>query len=178
VDSRISTTTDPRVADSFLEARIGVGAHHKGQLPDDAMCLECAMTYELAGPLEEGVVFRATEMEDKWDIFRQGDRILFCRSWTGQLALLAEIGHDGSSLAIHRVWATSKMDHDDPELPVRQVDYLIRSHALGRMVPHPLPSGLPRRAQDVGDYSFAIFGRKCGFGSFENTMAWQATDAQ
>lgn len=178
VDSRISTTTDPRIANSFLEGRTGVGAQHMGQLPEDAVSLECAMTYELTAPLEAGVVFRATEMEDKWDIFRHGHRILFCRSWTGQLALFAEVRQDGSSLAVYRVWATSKLAHDDPELPVRQVDYLIRSHVLGRTVPHPLPSDLPRRAQDVGDYSFAIFGRNCDFGSFEDTMARPVADAQ
>lgn len=171
VGSRISMTSDPGVSQSFVDGRTSTGAEHTGRLPDDAVALDCTMTFEIDRPLNEGVVFRASEMEDKWDIFHWGDRLVFCRSWTGKLTFVAEVRQDGSSLAVHRVWAASGMADDDINLPVRQVDYLIRSHVLGRTAPHPLPASFPREPHGVGDYSFAVFGRNCSFGSFGETVA-------
>ena len=171
VRSRLSMTSDPGIAQSFTEGRISTGAEHAGHLPDGAVVLDCAMTYDMVRPLEEGVVFRSTEMEDKWDIFHQKDRLVFCRSWTGKVTFVAEVRQDGSALAVDRVWATSGMADDDITLPVRQVDYLIRSHVLGRTAPHPLPASLPREPQGVGDYSLAVYGRNCSFGSFGDTVA-------
>lgn len=168
VRSRISTTSDENIAQSFIEGRTSEGTEHAGCLPEDAVALDCSLTYELAWPIKEGVLFRVTEMEDKWDIFHHGDRLLFVRSWTGTLALVAEIEQDGTAAAIRRVWASSKMAQESGLL-VRQIDYLVRSHVLGRVAAHPLPSGLPRDTQAIGDYSFGVFGRNCEFGSFGET---------
>ena len=171
VRSRIAMTADPRVAPSFADARTSTGAEHTGHLPDGAVALACVLTYELATPVEAGSVYRAAAMEDKWDIFHQDNRLVFCRSWTGLLALVAEVRQDGSTLAVQRVWAALDLVHGDASLAVRQVDYLIRSHVLGHTAPHPLPGSLPTEPQGVGDYSFGIFGRNCCFGSFEDTSA-------
>lgn len=171
VRSRTSMTSDPGIAQSFTEGRTSTGAEHTGHLPGSAVLLNCAMTYEMVRPLDEGVVFRSAEMEDKWDIFHQGDRLIFCRSWTGKVTFVAEARQEGCSLAIRRVWADAGLADDDVTLPVRQVDYLIRSHVLGRTAPHPLPASFPRDPQSVGDYSFAVFGRNCSFGRFGDTVA-------
>ncbi len=171
VRSQVSTTTSQEVARSFLRGRNSTGAEHSGKLPANAVALDCSMKYELPVPLGEGVVFRAAEMEDKWDVFLQGGRLIFCRSWTGNLEMVAEIDINPFSMVVNRVWVRSEMFEDDAYLPVRQVDYLIRSHVLGRSAPHPVPLSLERNAQDVGDYSFSTFGRNCSFGSFEDTLA-------
>jgi hypothetical protein len=170
VNSFFSTTADPAIARSFEEGRASTGAELEGRLPDGAQALDCALEYEMDVPLADGVLFRAEAMEDKWDIFLQGNRLAFCRSWTGNLALLADIAREGQMLTVSRVWAPAKAVRDDPEVPVRQVDYLIRSHLLGRKVAHPIPTSVSREANSVGAYSFSVYGRNCVFGSFEDTI--------
>ena len=171
VRARISTTTDQSVAACFVQGRRSTGTEHSGKFPPDAVALDCASSYQLPVQLMEGAVFLAAQMEDKWDIFLQGGCLIFCRSWTAGLELVAQVGLTPSSLEVSRVWAKSEIFNVDANMPVRMVDYLIRSHVIGRIAPHPLPTNLPRSAQDVGNFSFSLFGRNCVFGSFEDTRS-------
>ena len=169
VRSLFSTAMNPDIARSFLNGRSSSGDEYHGKYPEKAVAVDCDLRYELTEPVDGGTVFRAVAMEDKWDIFLKDGRLIFCRSWTGSLEMLAEVDLTPSSLAVTRVWASPEFGNDDPNLSVRQVDFLIRSHILGRAAPHPLPLHLPRNAQHVGNYSYGHFGRNCVFGSFEDT---------
>ena len=106
-------------------------------------------------------------MEEKWDIYLYDNLVYFCRSWTGALALVAEISPNDTKLHIGRLWAPRS---EVSELFVQQVDYLIKSHLYKLRVPHPLPKELQDHPSAVAHYSFSQYGRICCFGTFENTI--------
>jgi hypothetical protein len=171
VASRVSVTSDPDIARSFVERRTSTGAEIDGLLPDDAVAMDCTLNYAMSGTLASGAVFRAEEMEDKWDVYRHGERLAFCRSWTGSLVFVAELALDRENLTIRRLWAGAEQLSTGSALALRQFDYLMRSHVLGRTAAHPLPGDLPDDPPTIGQYSFSLYGRNCSFASFEDTIA-------
>lgn len=165
-----AVTQDQKIAESFLTLRQSVGAEYKGVLPEQAVELDCDLRYEYAGEVAEGILYKASQMEEKWDIYLYGDRIYFCRSWTGALVFVAEFTATGSEIVISRIWAAGELTEPDSTFAIRQVDYLIKSHIFGRAVPHPLPENLPREPQTVGLHSFSQYGSMCCFATYEDTI--------
>jgi hypothetical protein len=168
VRSMLSTTGDARVAESFTRLRGSDGREHIGQLPVAAREVQCQLSYRFDGQLGEGALFKASAMEEKWDIYLYSNRLLFCRSWTGTLAFVAEIDCTPTHVRITRLRLSGEGPAD--ELAVRQVDFLIKSHLYRQVVPHPLPRDLPPQEQAVGHYSFAQYGRVCWFGTYDDTL--------
>ncbi len=112
--------------------------------------------------LPDGALFRPQALEDKWALFLQKGRLLLIQSWSGTLACAVDVvPRDGAlvATAIHGD-PTGGRCGDTAEL-VRVVDFLVQSHALGRILPAPLLAGLP--AADVEQltlWSFRCFGRR------------------
>jgi hypothetical protein len=169
VNSLRATTQDEKIAESFLSLRKADGVEYQGKLPEPAVEIECDLRYAYPGEVAEGMLFKSSQMEEKWDIYLYGDRIYFCRSWTGALVFVARFSATGSEIVISHIWAASEAVEPESHLAVLQVDYLIKNHLFGRPVPHPLPESVPHEPEAVGAYSFAQYGNKCCFGSYEDT---------
>ena len=170
VNSLLATTDKQAIAESYLSLRNSVGDEYKIKLPEQAGELACDLRYAYPGEVSEGVLFKAKQMEEKWDIYLYGDRIYFCRSWTGELIFVAEFSGTGTEIVIGRIWATKEGADTDEQLAIRQVDYLIKEHLFNRHVPHPLPGSIPNEPQAVGLYSFSQYGNKCCFATYEDTI--------
>jgi hypothetical protein len=168
VSSMLSTTKDPGIASSFVSIRSDDGEATRGTLPEDHIEVPCSLSYDYDGETVDGVLFKSTVMEEKWDIYFYDSCLYFCRSWTGSLMLVAEMSPIEKSLQVSRVWVSRS---EDPALAVQQVDYLIKSHLYKQRVPHPLPSDLQHEPNAVAMYSFSQYGRICCFGSFESTLS-------
>lgn len=170
VNSLRATTQDQKIAESFLSLRHTVGAEYKDKLPEKAVEMECDLRYEYKGEVAEGSLFKASQMEDKWDIYLYGDKNYFCRSWTGILTYVTEFSTTGSEIVISRIWAVPELTEPDSHFAIRQVDYLIKNHLFGRRIPHPVPENIPREPETVGVYSFSQYGYKCCFATYEDTI--------
>ncbi|RDZ28114.1 hypothetical protein [Lysobacter silvisoli] len=168
--SMLSTTADPQVADSFLQQRGSLGQEHAGQLPADAISVDCRLPYPFTGETAEGALFKASCMEEKWDIYLYGDRLYFCRSWTGSLVFVAQFTATDGVLTISRIAAPASDAGSDDAYIVRQVHYLVCSHLFKKALPHPLPIGLDPKPDSVALFSFGQYGRVCCFGTFEETV--------
>lgn len=162
----LSTTTNPAVAESFVRLRSDNGQGHVNQYPADAHVVECRLSYAAPAQPVDGPLFKAQEMEEKWDIYMVAKRLYFARSWMGELALVAEFEHVNQRIDVQRIWAVPAL----ADLAVQQVDYLIKSHILGRVVPHPLPPELGRDVQAIALYSSSMYGRVSWFGTFADTL--------
>lgn len=162
--SMLSTTSDPRIAESFLTERQRTAVENPDALPDGAVETACALSYAYRGEIADGAICKAATMEEKWDIYLRGDRLYFCRSWTGHVIFAATFAHRDDTIAIDRIWTS-----DAPEFSILQVDYLIRSHLFRTPAAHPLPEDLPREPQAIAAYSFSQYGKRCGFGVYGDT---------
>lgn len=183
VNSMVTATSDEAIARSFVGLRESAGLEYVGQLPAEAIEVSPDLAYPLKGGVTEGPVFKASQMEEKWDVYLYGQRLYFCRSWTGTLVYVAEFVISDSSpeqfptspqansaLQVSRLWVAGNSASTAKEFVIRQADYLIRRFLFQRRVPHPLPPDLPRDPETVGAYSFSQYGNMCCFGSFADTL--------
>lgn len=164
----VSMTADPKLAFRFAELRLSTGEEHRGKMPAHAMCVASLLTYPLTGKPGEGVLFRASEMEDKWDIYYLNGWFYFARSWGGEIVFRAEVKFTGTQAIVSMVEADAKLSAD-PQLAVRQVDFLIKNHLLGMEVAHPLPAGFPDDPMQIAVYSHNWYGRHAAFAAYEDT---------
>ncbi|MFZ6645043.1 hypothetical protein ACO0LO_04960 [Undibacterium sp. TJN25] len=164
-----ANASDPAVARSFAEFRKVTGSSYAGQFPPDAM--EIASTLEYPGEqVRDGMLYKAGQMEQKWDIYLYREHLYFCRSWTGALVYVAAFAMTKGKIAVDKIWAAREALADDPAFAVREVDYLIKSHVMQARVPHPLPPELPPDAETIGQYSFSQYGNMCCFGTYADTL--------
>jgi hypothetical protein len=166
--SAMGMSEDPHIAESFVRLRGSSGEEHRGREPQSARSVGCELTYALQSDLQDGPLFKAEEMEDKWDIYLYGAHVYFARSWTGDLIYRARAIREPRRLRITEV---SYRHSEDPVYAVRVIDYLVKSHIFGALLPHPLPPSLPPDPARVALFSFAEFGRRCAYGSYADTTA-------
>lgn len=171
--SMISTSSDPGVAARFAQLRTATGNEHRNQLPSNASVTDCVLTHPVAHGLSDGPLFKATEMEDKWDIYFYNPHIYFARSWGGQLMYRATVRCEDQFMIVTQIQFAGDQEL---EFSRRAVDYLVKTHILGALAPHPLPADLPAAPMQVAAYSFSRFGRRCAFGTYADTTAlpWRA----
>lgn len=166
--SMMSTTSNPDIAASFSGLRASMGEDYRGQLPSNPLAIACQLSYPFSGEANDGPLFKAKEMEDKWDIYLYDSCLYFVRSWTGQLNYQATIRFDDGEARVSTVTVDSE-GNPDPRFTIATVDFLIKTYIYGQQVPHPLPPQLPRDAQSVTLFSFSQFGRWARFGTYEDT---------
>jgi hypothetical protein len=164
----ITSTTDATVAERFVDLRSSDGSHHRGALPMNLLRIVCHLRYPDPG-LEDGPLFVAAEMEDKWDVYLYDGCLHFSRSWTGDLTLLAPAEIDSGELIVTEVAADGEFVDGDGYLAIRMVDFLIKRLLYHLEVPHPLPRTLPPDPDHILGHSFATYGRWGWFATFEDT---------
>jgi hypothetical protein len=128
-----------------------------------------SLIYKIDVELQEGAIFRAEEMEDKWDIDFFDGKLYFSQSWVGDLVFVADIGTDAGVLTISSVIADTAANHSG--MAIRDVDFLVKTYIFDREVPHSLPSDLPSLESEIVEYSFYVFGRAASFASYEDTTS-------
>jgi len=172
--SMISTTSDPNVASQFARLRASRGREYENQLPASASSTDCTLVYPVAQSLVDGSLFKASEMEDKWDIYFFGPHIYFVRSWSGQLIYRATVRFENQRMVITRIECAAGHEAESGR---RSVDYLVKSHVLGAIALHPLLGDPPADPMQIAVSSFAAFGRRCARGTYADTTVLPWTTA-
>ena len=170
--SMISVSSDPEIARRFAELRRAGGKHLCGGVPANARRVAYPLCYaasrKLAAP-EDGPLFHAETMEDRWDIIIDGEWLVFARSWTGTPVYRAGVQFTEREMKVSPI----ELDGNEitgPEFAVRQVDFLIKSHLLEAEVPHPLPPGFPDDTERILIYSFKQYGRHAAYATFADKL--------
>ncbi len=131
-------------------------------MPDRPIWQDISWEFPLLGVvLKDGPLFLAQQMEDKWDIFRHGEFIYFARSWTGNLVHVARSAERPGLLLINSVATGSEhIDERDQTFFIREVFFLVVSHILGTIYPHPIPLYRGDADESILQFSFSEFGRR------------------
>ena len=163
--------TSKDIVESFSRLRRVDGKEYVNKLPEDYVEFDSNLSFAYFGAHEEGPVFKARAMEDKWDMYVYGERLYIARSWTGTLCLVANCAFKSNHVEIHRIYAEKKIIFGDLQYAGRVVDFLIKSHMSNMVVPHPLPIKLKHESLgEIAAHSFEMFGRRGLFGSFDETI--------
>jgi hypothetical protein len=166
----VSTTRDVLVASSFHDLRRSNGERFRDTLPEDPVTVRCALQYPYLKGWTEGPLCKASQMEEKWDVFLFENTLYFARSWTGSLIFTASAALTQGKLLVERISADRAATGGDRVFIVRAVDFLIKSHLYHLAVPHPIPDGFPDDAERIALYSFGEYGRMASFATYEDTL--------
>ena len=120
-------TSSKDIAESFSRMRRADGTEYVNKHPVDYVEFDSKLNFAYSGTHEEGPIFKARVMEDKWDMYVYGDRLYICRSWTGNLCFVALCEFKSNCVEIHRIFAEKKFISEDLQYAGRVVDYLIKS---------------------------------------------------
>ncbi|WP_434352831.1 hypothetical protein VH441_06395 [Psychrobacter sp. HD31] len=165
-----STTQDPKIATNFLNLRESDGKEYIGKFPENATKCEVDFDFDTNGKqIQDGVVYQASKMEEKWDIYKYANFLFFVRSWTGDLVYFSNYIPTEKGFKVNLVVLNdSKIDPTDPFFEFKVVDFLIHSHILGYNVPHPIPRSLDKNNhENILAYSFSMFGNKGQYATYE-----------
>lgn len=165
----ISTTQNSEIANKFLELRNSDGKELIGKFPENGVKVEVDLNFDTEGKqLEDGIIFKAHKMEEKWDIYKYVNFLFFVRSWTGELVYFCNYIPTKKGFKVDLiVLDDNKIDENDPHFELRVVEFLIHSHVLGYPVPHPIPNNLENDTNKILNYSFSMFGNRGLYASYE-----------
>jgi hypothetical protein len=167
---RFAWTADEKMAASFARARIWDGGELEGQLPRESVTIETTVHLPNTGGgrLPDGKLFQARQMEDKYDVFNFGTSLYICRSWTSELVLRAEYSYADRLLNCHVIHAAP--DLGESPFVQRFMEYVVKSHCLDMICPHPIWPLVRRRKSEIAAYSFSQFGRRAWYASYDETI--------
>ncbi len=154
----ISTSADPQCAANAISYGHDDGSAFEQHGPLVERVIGAMIPFRVEGPLSAGALFRPQVMEHKWAIFHRQGRILFVRSWTRKLHVIAELAAGEGSVEIRRLSGVFTEEDESPLFTTMVADYLLRSHVLGMVYPAPLPEGLEDSPQEAAMWCFHMFG--------------------
>lgn len=156
----VSTSENPECAANLTSFGQEDGTSFINILPPVNRTVHTDLLYRTDGRLVDGALFAPLEMEHKWALFYHQRRIIFIRSWTRQVRVVATVEQHRSHIKITSVQGMFLSDDEAASFTVRVLDYLMLSHALDVVIPAPLPSGLERNPRKAAMWCFANFGER------------------
>ena len=165
-----STTKDPKIAQQFLQFRNSDGKEYIGMFPENAVKCEVDLNFNTKGQqIPDGIVFKAQEMEEKWDIYKYADFLFFVRSWTGELIYFSNYIPTEEGFRVNQiVMDETSIDPEDPYFEFKVVEFLIHSHIMSFQVPHPIPKAFDKEnTEAILAYSFSMFGNRGHFATLQ-----------
>jgi len=163
-ETMISTSSDPQCAANAMAFRGKDGASFIGAQPVSNDSFSADLIYPIDKILADGVLFSPSVMEHKWAIYHHQAHILFVRSWTHKVHLIAGVQTEGDHIRITKITgALTGRNEEEPEFIVRAVDYMLRTHALRLPWPAPLPADLEHDTHAAAMWCFSAFGNRAQF---------------
>lgn len=156
--SMISTTADPQLAANAVSYAHEDGSAFVDQQPVFERTVPANLAYPVEGALADGVLFLPQQMEHKWAIFYREGRIIFVRSWQRQVFVVAKTEHRNGLLVVTQVQGTFGGAEEGVDFTLRVLDFLLRTHALNKSFPAPLPEGMERDGETAARWCFAAYG--------------------
>ena len=160
----IATTTDPRIAESYLRLRQNDGKNLKNAAITEPCTVHCSLKFPHNGTQLEGIVSKADSMDVKWDIYIYDGIFYFARSWTGELMFKAPAKVARDAINIFEI----ECRRSDEDLAPSHVFFLLGSHAMGRVLPHRVPLPSDAGPMQIATTSFSLFGNKANYAAFDD----------
>ena len=172
--TRRSASRDERCAINAQSMMSEDGEAFRGISPSDSRTVAADLSYPVAEGLNEGVLFAPAQMEHKWGIYFLEGALIFVRSWQREVLVVARTRLHGSELHIEEVIGRFRSD-ERPEITLRTVDFLLRTHALGLVFPAPILDDEAVEADSVGLLCFSAFGNLALYAA-PTEIPWQTPE--
>lgn len=166
-NTMMSFTGDVEIAKKYQNLRRSTGEELPSQVFNPTLSIPCDLAYKIRRRAPDGPIFKSQVMEVKWDIYLYNDQLYFCRSWGGELFYRATAECEPPTLRVLLVETSQRIDEKNA---VRNLDFLMKSHALQAKALHPLSESMGRDTQKLAQFSFAAYGCRGLYGTFEETI--------
>lgn len=163
-----SNTTDKNILEKYLAMQSSDGREYIENNFENAIRIKCNINFPFADiDLPNGILFRSEMMEEKWNLYKYDGHIFYVRSWTGELRYVSDYEKTEEGFAINEIAINREaFTENKVSFYVDEVHFLLISHALGYMIPHPLPPDVQDIPDEIMKFSFGEFGNRGYFGYF------------
>ncbi|MCC7572486.1 MAG: hypothetical protein KO464_03750 [Candidatus Methanofastidiosum sp.] len=163
-----SHTTNKDILEKYIAMQASDGKEYLKDNFENGVKIKCNVDFPFPdASLPDGILFRSEAMEEKWNIYKYDGHIFFVRSWTGELRYIADYEETEEGFLVKEIAMGKDAFHEDKiGFYVNEVHFLIVSHALGYLIPHPLPHDIQDKPEEILKFSFGEFGNRGYFGYF------------
>jgi hypothetical protein len=156
----LATSKDPQMAANAVSYGGEDGSIFIAQRPPSKAVVQAELRYRIDRVLLEGVLFQPRAMEDKWAVYYRDGRLLFIRSWLRKVSVSAAVHVDDGAAVVGPI--TGSFVDEPAALTPRLLDYVMRTHVLGDVVPVPLERE-PEDLRAIGLAMFSTWGRNARY---------------
>jgi hypothetical protein len=154
----LSMSENPRCAKHLGSYGQDDGRGFLGKPTPVARTLMTNLRFQRDRLLADGAIFIPQVMEHKWAIYFHKGQLLFIRSWLREVYAIAEVEQSGEDVRISAVQGAFTYPEEEPDLTIRALNYVVRSHALGVDFPAPLPMGMEAAPESAALWCMSHFG--------------------
>ncbi|KYC45444.1 MAG: hypothetical protein APG12_00139 [Candidatus Methanofastidiosum methylothiophilum] len=164
----ISNTADKNILGKYIQMQSSDGKEYVTNNFKDGIRIKCNLDFPFPETdLPEGILFRSEMMEEKWNIYKYEGQIYIVRSWTGELKYVTDYEKTEDGFLIKEIAMDKEVFKEDMiSFYVNEVHFLLISHVMGYLIPHPLPYDLEDDPDSILKFSFSEFGNRGYFGYF------------
>jgi hypothetical protein len=161
----ISTSENPLMATNAISYGGESGASFFGQRPGNNKTIEANISIKIDRALYPGVLFTPDTMEHKWAIYFDGEYLIFIRSWLREVFVVAKTIQKNNQLIIESITGEFTTD-ESPEFTKAILNFILVSHAIGEIIPAPLPATFENDTNLAVKWAFSTYGNMAQFGVF------------
>ncbi|MCO5165281.1 MAG: ankyrin repeat domain-containing protein [Planctomycetes bacterium] len=156
-----SASTNPEVAARAVSwGRTSIGLELDAAAVESLAPIACDLRYPAARVLPDGLLFTPGAMEEKWVLVHRAGEVLAARSWTGAVLASARARREGDLLVLHALRVSEEANLASFGDAVEVFDWLVRSHALGELLPLPVSEEAAASLERAPLAGFSVFGSR------------------
>lgn len=158
-----STTSDPKVAETFGEVARSNGLEFLDKAPMSDRKIETDISYHCEGEIMPGILFSPRAMEHKYAIYYYEKKIIFVKSWLKDIRAIAEVDIEDNLLTIKSITGFFAYENEPAELTTALLDFVINSHVLNLPAPLPIIEDFEEDLDAFANWAFLEFGNMAKF---------------
>ncbi|WP_177735179.1 ankyrin repeat domain-containing protein [Flavobacterium inviolabile] len=170
----LSSSQNSQMATNAISYGGEDGTSFWGEKPKSNRTIVSNLTFPIDGSLAPGVLFKPEAMEHKWAIYFDGEFLIFIRSWLREVFVLAKTSQRNNTLIIENI--IGEFTEGETEAFTNSyLNFLLISHAIGEVIPAPLPEELNLNTRNAGLWAFSSYGNMAHLGVFDETFVAPTT---
>lgn len=171
----LSSSENASMASNALSYGQDDGTSFIGKKPQSKRMITANLVFRTDGKLLPGALLIPSSMENKWAIYYHDNRLIFIRSWMREVFVVADTVQEENKLIVTKI--TGDFAGEDTEDYTKSaLAFLIHSHALGEIVPVPIPDWLKSDTDTnaAGLWTFSTYGNMAHYGYFDTDFNYSS----
>ncbi|WP_289665729.1 ankyrin repeat domain-containing protein [Flavobacterium panacagri] len=167
----ISTSENPIMAQNAVSYNGESGTSFFGKRPQNEKTIVTNLSYKIDQTLYPGVLFTPYTMENKWAIYFDGEYLIFIRSWLREVFVVAKTTQKNNELIIESITGEFT-ENESPVFTQAVLNFLLISHAIGEVIPAPIPKSFKSDLDYTAKWAFSTYGNMAQVGIFDRDKSF------